>query len=115
MTSFVVFSMMGFFPVTAGIPVYNIGSPVFTKVTINLPNGKVFTINAPNSSADNKYIQSATLNGSSLNKPWFTHTDLLNGATINFKMGNRPNKSWGAAPDDAPPCDGNSLYLNNNW
>lgn len=115
MTSFVVFSMMGFFPVTAGIPVYNIGSPVFTKVTINLPNGKVFTINAPGSSADNKYIQSATLNGSALNRPWFTHTDLVNGATINFKMGNRPNKSWGAAPDDAPPCDGNSLYLNNKW
>ncbi|GAA4084068.1 GH92 family glycosyl hydrolase [Mucilaginibacter panaciglaebae] len=115
MTSFVVFSMMGFFPVTAGIPVYNIGSPVFTKVTINLPNGKVFTINAAGSSADNKYIQSATLNGITLNKPWFTHTDLVNGATINFKMGDRPNKSWGAAPDDAPPSNGNDLYLNNKW
>ncbi|WP_214070948.1 GH92 family glycosyl hydrolase [Mucilaginibacter sp. dw_454] len=115
MTSFVVFSMMGFFPVTAGIPVYNVGSPVFTKVTINLPNGKVFTINAANSSADNKYILSATLNGAVLNKPWFTHTDLVNGATINFKMGSRPNKSWGAAADDTPPSDGNSLYLNNKW
>jgi len=103
MTSFVVFSMMGFFPVTAGIPVYNIGSPVFTKVTIHLPNNKVFTINAPNSSADNKYIQSATINGAVLSKPWFTHTDLVNGATINFKMGDRPNKAWGAKVQDAPP------------
>lgn len=115
MTSFVVFSMMGFFPVTPGIPVYNIGSPVFTKVTINLPNGKKFTINAPNSSADNKYIQSATLNGSELNKPWFTHTDLVKGATINFKMGSQPNRNWGSAAKDAPPSDGNSLYLNNKW
>lgn len=103
MTSFVVFSMMGFFPVTAGIPVYNIGSPVFTKVTIHLPNNKAFTINAPNSSADNKYIQNATINGAVLNRPWFTHTDLVNGATINFKMGDRPNKAWGAKVQDAPP------------
>ncbi|MCC8426312.1 GH92 family glycosyl hydrolase [Mucilaginibacter sp. UR6-11] len=115
MTSFVVFSMMGFFPVTAGIPVYNIGSPVFTKVTINLPNGKVFTINAADNSADNKYIQSATLNGARLNKPWFAHTDLVNGATINFKMGSRPNRNWGSAIKDAPPSDGDLLYLNNKW
>jgi predicted alpha-1,2-mannosidase len=115
MTSFVVFSMMGFFPVTAGIPVYNVGSPVFTKVTINLPNGKIFTINAAGSSADNKYIQSATINGLALNKPWFTHTDLVNGATINFKMGSRPNRSWGSDVKDAPPSDGNLLYLNNKY
>jgi putative alpha-1,2-mannosidase len=115
MTSFVVFSMMGFFPVTAGIPVYNIGSPVFTKVTINLPNGKKFTINAPASSAENKYIQSATINGTPLNKPWFTHTELVNGATINFIMGSRPNRSWGSSPEDAPPSDGNQLYLNNKF
>jgi putative alpha-1,2-mannosidase len=103
MTAFVVFSMMGFFPVTPGVPVYNIGSPVFTEATINLPNGKVFTINAKNSSAENKYIQSATLNGQALNKPWFSHTDLVNGATLNLIMGDRPNRNWGSAPQDAPP------------
>ncbi|MES2428855.1 MAG: GH92 family glycosyl hydrolase [Bacteroidota bacterium] len=115
MTAFVAFSMMGFFPVTAGIPVYNVGSPVFTKVTIDLPNGKVFTINAENSSHDNKYIQSATLNGAVLNKPWFTHADLINGATINLKMGDRPNRDWGSDAKATPPSDGNSLYLNNKW
>ncbi|MBE9660792.1 GH92 family glycosyl hydrolase [Mucilaginibacter myungsuensis] len=113
MTSFVVFSMMGFFPVTAGVPVYNVGSPVFTKVVIDLPNGKKFTINAPQSTGENKYIQSATLNGAPLNRPWFTHKDLIDGGTINLQMGNRPNRSWGAASNDAPPSDGDQLY--NKW
>ena len=103
MTSFVVFSMMGFFPVTAGIPVYNIGSPVFTKVTINLSNGKKFTINAPASSAENKYIQSATINGTPLNKPWFSHAELLKGCTLTLQMGARPNKAWGSKLENAPP------------
>ena len=46
--AFVVFSSMGFYPITPGIPIYTIGSPLFSKIKINLPNGKVFTINAPN-------------------------------------------------------------------
>jgi putative alpha-1,2-mannosidase len=72
-------------------------------MTIALPNGKLFTINAKNSSAENKYIQSATLNGKPLSKPWFNHTDLVNGGILNFVMGSTPNKNWGAAPQDAPP------------
>ncbi|MDR1525996.1 MAG: GH92 family glycosyl hydrolase, partial [Tannerella sp.] len=63
MTAFVVFSQMGFYPVTPGSPTYNIGSPVFNRVRMDLGNGAVFEIEAVNASADNKYIQSATLNG----------------------------------------------------
>ena len=63
MTAFVVFSMMGFFPVTPGVPVYNIGSRGFNKVEIQLPNGRKFIIAAQNNSRENKYIRSATLNG----------------------------------------------------
>ncbi|MCP4310301.1 MAG: glycoside hydrolase family 92 protein, partial [Bacteroidetes bacterium] len=62
MTAFVVFSMMGFYPVTPGIPVYTIGSPVFEKVTIDLTNGKKFTVIAQGSSKKNKYIQKAFIN-----------------------------------------------------
>ncbi|MHA4895909.1 GH92 family glycosyl hydrolase [Pedobacter sp. PWIIR3] len=103
MSAFVVFSMMGFFPVTPGIPVYNIGSPVFNKMSIHLPNGKTFLINAINNSKENVYIQSATLNGKPLSKPWFTHKELLAGGVIEFKMGDRPNKAWGAALVNSPP------------
>jgi predicted alpha-1,2-mannosidase len=104
MTAFVVFSMMGFFPVTPGIPVYNISSPVFTQVSINLPSGKKFTLKALNNSKENVYIQSALLNGKPLLKPWFTHTDLLKGGVLQLTMGDRPNKLWGSnAEDSAPP------------
>lgn len=103
MSAFVVFSMMGFFPVTPGIPVYTIGSPVFEEVSIRLPNGKTFTVRAPGSSGTNKYIQRATLNGVPLDRPWFTHVDLLGGGTLELTMGSRPNKQWGSREADAPP------------
>jgi predicted alpha-1,2-mannosidase len=102
-TAFVVLSMMGFFPVTPGIPVYNIGSPSFNEVTIKLPSGKSFTVKAINNSATNVYIQKATLNGKPLNKPWFTHADLLKGGTLTLQMSDRPNKLWGSKLLDAPP------------
>ena len=96
MSSFVVFSMMGFFQVTPGVPVYTIGSPVFTKVSINLSSGKKFTVIAENSSDENKYIQKAFMNGESINIPWFTHNELMNGGTLKLIMGSRPNKQWGS-------------------
>lgn len=95
MSAFVVFSSMGFYPITPGKPVYTIGSPVFSKVTINLSNGKQFKMEANNCSVINKYIQSAKFNGKVLNKPWFTHEQLTSGGTLQLEMGPKPNKSWG--------------------
>ncbi|MGC4232331.1 MAG: GH92 family glycosyl hydrolase [Niabella sp.] len=103
MSAFVVFSMMGFFQVTQGVPVYSIGSPVFEKVDIDLPNGKKFSIIAQNSNKENKYIQKAELNGVTLNKPWFTHKTLADGGVLKLQMGTTPNRQWGADPADAPP------------
>lgn len=103
MSAFVVFSMMGFNPVTPGIPIYNIGSPFFDRVSIKLQNGKTFTVIAHQNNAENKYIQSATLNGKPWNKPWFEHQDLMNGGRLEFVMGKIPNQTWGNAEEDAPP------------
>ncbi len=97
MSAFVVFSCMGFYPVTPGLPVYTIGSPVFEKIKLNLPNGKTFTVNAPGCSEKNKYIQEAYLNGKPINTPWFTHTDLMNGGELKLVMGPMPNKAWGTS------------------
>jgi predicted alpha-1,2-mannosidase len=96
MSAFVVFSSMGFYPVTPGLPYYAIGSPVFTKVTIALDNGKQFTLIAHNSSVVNKYIQSARINGAALQRPWFTHRQLMDGGIVELEMGPKPNKQWGA-------------------
>lgn len=105
MTAFVVFSEMGFYPVTPGSPTYNIGSPCFPYVKLNLGNGKYFEIKAHNASFTNKYIQSATLNGKPLNQPWFKHSDIANGGVLELVMGPVANKSWGAnmPPPSAAP------------
>ena len=103
MSSWYVFSAMGFYPVCPGSPTYNIGSPIFDEIKITLENGRVFTIRAMNQSAHNKYIQSATLNGRALNKPWFSHSDIAQGGTLILQLGPQPNKSWGSSPAAAPP------------
>jgi Putative alpha-1,2-mannosidase len=105
MTAFVVFSEMGFYPVTPGSPTYNIGSPSFPYVKLNLGNGKYFEIKAKNASFTNKYIQSAKLNGKPLNQPWFKHSDIVNGGVLELVMGPVANKSWGvnSPPPSAAP------------
>lgn len=95
MSSWYVFSAMGFFPVCPGKPVYDIGSPLFRKITIDTGNGKKFIIKAVNVSEKNKYIRSATLNGKALDIPRFFHSDLSEGGTLILKMGPVPNKDWG--------------------
>jgi predicted alpha-1,2-mannosidase len=103
MSSFVVFSMMGFYPVTPGVPIYNLASPMFDRITIRLPNGKNLRIICHNNSKDNKYIQSVKLNGTSLNQVWFRHADIANGGTLELEMGNTPNTKLGANPATFPP------------
>ncbi len=108
MTSFVVFSSLGFYPVTPGFPAYNIGSPLFTRAQIALSNGKVFEIEAQGASDENKYIQSATMNGKEWNKPWFSHDDLKEGGKLVLVMGNHPNKAWGVNAGNVPPSANNN-------
>jgi predicted alpha-1,2-mannosidase len=94
MSAFVVFSAMGFFPVTPGIPMYSITSPLFSKVSIDLHNGNTFTVIAKNCSRTNKYIVSAKLNGRVLYSPWISHIDLMNGGKLELEMGEIPGKIW---------------------
>jgi predicted alpha-1,2-mannosidase len=103
MTAWVVFAMIGFYPVTPGVPVYDLGSPVFHRVTIRLENGKTFKLIAKDSSEANKYIQSVKLNGQPLNQVWFRHADLANGGTLELQMGSTPNRTLGTTPDTLPP------------
>lgn len=102
-SSWYVLSAMGFYPVDPSSPDYILGSPIFDRVRLRMGNGKVLEIVARNNSARNIYIQSATLDGKPWNKPWFSHADIANGATLVLTMGPEPNKDWGAAPQDAPP------------
>jgi len=102
-SSWYVFSAMGFFPVCPGSPIYELGSPIFEHTTLRMGNGKLFTITAHRVSAQNKYIQSAVLNGKPLNTAWFRHSDIANGGALVLEMGPKPNYKWGSAPENAPP------------
>ncbi len=102
MSAWHVLSALGFYQVNPSHGVYVFGSPLFEKVTVNLPEGKTFTIEAPAVSKDNKYIQSVRLNGESYSKSYITYEDIMKGGTLTFEMGNKPNKQFGAAPADRP-------------
>lgn len=95
MSAWYVFSSIGLYPMNPASGEYEIGSPIFEKTTINLPEGKTFIIEAQNVSNKNFYIQSATLNGVPFNQTTITHQQLLQGGTLHFVMGSEPNKTWG--------------------
>ena len=113
-SSWYVLSAMGFYPVSPGRPVYDIGSPLFEEVRISVGKGKQFIIKANNVSPVNKYIQSAQLNGLPLTKPWFTHSDLSRGGTLVFNMGPNPNKNWGSDPEAVAPSFSSTDPLRHN-
>jgi predicted alpha-1,2-mannosidase len=103
-------SAIGLFEMDGGgavRPVYEIGSPLFDKITIRLDPkyypGGTFVIEAKNNSATNRYVQSATLDGQPLTKCWFYHDELVDGGSLVLEMGAKPNRDWGSGPDDAPP------------
>jgi predicted alpha-1,2-mannosidase len=102
-SSWYVLSAMGFYPVDPASADYILGSPIFDRVRLRLGNGKLLQIIARGNSARNIYIQSATLNGQPWTKPWFSHADIADGATLVLKMGPQPNPAWGADPAAAPP------------
>jgi putative alpha-1,2-mannosidase len=95
--------MMGLYPVTPGVPIYDLCSPFFDRTSIRLHNGKTFTIVARHNSAKDQYVRSITLNGQRLTKVWLKHSDLVNGGTLELEMGDTPNKNLGVAAGDLPP------------
>ncbi|WP_291912781.1 GH92 family glycosyl hydrolase [Chitinophaga sp. CB10] len=97
-----VFSAMGFYPVCPGTPQYVFGTPLFSKLTMTLEDGKKMVIEAPANSAKNLYVQSASLNGKNYTKNWISHQDLQNGGKLVFNMGAAPNKTKGTSPADFP-------------
>jgi len=97
-----IFSAMGFYPVTPASDQYVLGAPLFKKLTINLENGKTVTINAPKNCADNKYVNSLTVNGKPYGLNWLSHKALSGGEVLNFDMSAKPNKQRGTAKDDVP-------------
>ena len=94
MSAWYVFSAMGFYPVNPVSGEYEIGSPLFPEMRLNLDNGKTFTVLAQNVSRENIYIQSVKVNGQPYDKSYITHQQIMDGATVEFVMGNQPGEIW---------------------
>jgi predicted alpha-1,2-mannosidase len=106
LSSWFVWSAMGFYPVCPGQNIYVIGTPLFSEARIRLGkpyDADEFTIQAPGVSGENKYIQSATLNGEPLNRTWLSHEEIVSGGILVFEMGPEPNREWGSDPSAVPP------------
>jgi len=112
MSAWYILSSLGFYPVAPGQTIYAIGSPLFEKATVHLENGKSIVIRAKNNSADNYYIQSASLNGKSYPNAFLRHEELMKGAELTFSMGSKPNKEWAIHPENRPYSEnGESVTL----
>jgi predicted alpha-1,2-mannosidase len=96
------FSALGFYPLQMGNSTYAIGSPLFTKVTVNLENGKKLVVNAPKNNARNIYVQGLKVNGKAYDKSYLPHDVLAKGGTLDFDMGPNPSK-WATGADAVPP------------
>lgn len=97
-----VFSALGFYPVTPSVNEYVIGGPLFKKAILHLENGKNITINAPENSADNRYIDKLKIDGDIYTKTFLKYDDLIKGTTIDIDMVDEPNKKRGTNKKDAP-------------
>ncbi|MFS4417928.1 GH92 family glycosyl hydrolase [Maribacter sp. 2307ULW6-5] len=95
MSAWYVLSSLGFYPMNPVSGTYELGSPLFQKAVISLPQGKKFTILAPNTSDTNKYINNVSLNGTPLERTHITHAEIMAGGTLAFDMASEPNTNWG--------------------
>ena len=103
MSAWYIFGALGFYPMNPANGIYAIGKPVFPETTVNLENGNTFTVIANNISEENIFIQSAKLNGETLDRSFINHDDIMNGGVLEFDMYNEPNKDWASTPEAMPP------------
>ena len=104
-----VFSALGFYPVCPASGQYVLGSPLFSKATVSLANGKKIEITANGPSAEKCYVKSLKFNGKNYNHNYFNYADLLKGARLKYEMSDEPVKTRGIRPEDVPYSMTNDL------
>lgn len=85
-----VFSSLGFYPVCPATDEYVLGAPLFKKAVIHLPDGKQVVLNAPQNSAQNKYVSTVKMNTKDYSKLFLKHSELMKGAVVDFQMTSIP-------------------------
>ncbi len=87
MSAWYIFSALGFYPVAPGSDRYDLGSPLVREATLELENGKTFTVTAVNQGPENIYIKKVELNGKRLDRLYITHGEIMQGGSLVFYMG----------------------------
>lgn len=101
-SSWYVLSALGFYSVAPGTDQYVIGSPIFKKATLNLPNGEIFIVEASNNSKQNVFIKSASINGQNLSKNFITYDQIIQGGSLKFQMDSVPNYNRNTSKKSVP-------------
>jgi predicted alpha-1,2-mannosidase len=102
MSAWLVFTGLGFYPVTPGSNQYVIGRPFVDRAVLSLPNGRKFTVVTEGLSDAHPYIASVSLNGRPLTRSWIGDDEIRAGGELRFVMGARPNRTWGAVAAARP-------------
>jgi predicted alpha-1,2-mannosidase len=102
MSAWYILSSLGFYQVNPASGCFVFGTPLFDKASIALPFGKNFVVTTQNTGSKNVYIQSVKLNGLPYSRSFITYRDIMAGGTLEFEMGDLPNKNFGALPEDRP-------------
>ncbi|MFN2449295.1 MAG: GH92 family glycosyl hydrolase [Candidatus Baltobacteraceae bacterium] len=102
MSAWYMWSAMGLYPQNPSVRILDVGSPLFTRVTIRPPQGPVIDIRAPQASGTAPYVRALSVNGQPSQKTWIA-LPLRGTTTLDFVLGNEPAESWGVSPQDAPP------------
>jgi predicted alpha-1,2-mannosidase len=111
-SSWYVWGALGLYPEAPGRAELVVGSPLFPHIVVKRPTGKTITIDAPGASESTYYVQSLKVNSTASTKTWLPESFVATGGKLDFVLGDKPNTSWGAAADDAPPSfrDGEVAY-----
>lgn len=86
MSAWYIFSSLGFYPFNAGSAEYTLGTPLFSRATLHLADGKDFTIRAHGLSDKAIYVKSVKLNGKPLRSMQLSHRDIVCGGELEFQM-----------------------------
>ncbi|MBC2607513.1 GH92 family glycosyl hydrolase [Pelagicoccus albus] len=111
MSAWYILSSIGIYQVAPGSLQYSIGSPLFDKASIDLGNGKAFTVIAKNQADENAYIQSISLNGKPLERSYLTHEEIMSGSTLELTMGAEPNLDWATDVANRPMTSNEAAAL----
>ena len=97
-----VFSALGFYPVCPATDQYILGTPLFKKVEVTMPGGKLLSISAPDNGKENFYISEMKVNGKRYTRTYLEHNLLTTGADIRYTMSDRPSKTRSVSMEDRP-------------